>query len=821
MANKNERIKEGYIVDYISGEQVRGTLEEIEAVQVFSKQLVKDYGYNKTQIQTRPQYKVRKRPSDPHGTYPVDIAIFNNDRKKDDELYIIVECKSPTKTEGRNQLEDYLRFSKAKLGVWFNGEERFFLRKYEFNGEILFEEIPNIPIKGQKIEDIGQFKRKDLKNTHNLKPIFISIRNHLAANAVGTTRDESLAKEIINLILCKLFDEKYTKPNDIVQFRAGINESSEEVGNRIKKRFNETKQTYGDILENEDKISLDDDSIKYIVGELQNYCLIDVERDIVSDAFEVFIQKALKGGKGQFFTPKNVVKTAVEIINPKIDDKIIDPACGSGSFLIESLKFIHKKIEKKGKEHGWSEQLIDREKFTKASQNLKGIEKDEFLTKIAKAYMILIGDGKGGIFCEDSLQSPEKWKLKPQNDIKLGTFDIVLTNPPFGSKIPVKGKEKLSQYEFGHKWKENKRKTWKKGKLKDKVPPQILFIERCLELLKEGGKMGIVLPDGILSNPTDGYIVQYLLKHTEILGIIDLPKNTFLPYTSTKTHLLFLKKTKKPRKHYDLFMSYAKTCGHDRRGYEIDEDEIRLIPEHLKKIEETTTFNRLGFKLKNNSLKNNILLPKYYNPELETILKQQYESTGNYILKSFQELEDEGIIKITGGHEVGSKEYGTGNIPFIRTSEIANWEITHDPMHCVSEEIYEEYKKKQNIQPEDILIVKDGGHLVGKTAMITDLDLKIIIQSHFRKITVLKKDILSPYVLLGSIGLDIVQKQIKSKTFTQSTIPTLGNRLKEVYLPLITNEKKKKQIDKTIKNTILMKRNANYISNTELTEYRT
>ncbi len=809
-------VKEGYIIDYISGREVKANPEEVYAVQVFSKQLVEDYGYEKSQIQTRPQFKVKSRPSDTRGQYPVDIAVFNSDNKTDDEIYIIIECKAPSKTEGRSQLEDYLRLSKAKLGVWFNGEERFFLRKYESDGEILFEEIPNIPKKGQRLEDIGKFKRKDLKSTHNLKSIFITIRSHLAGNAVGTTRDEELAKHLINLILCKLYDEKFTKPNDIVQFRAGIDEDDSEVANRIKERFEETKITYRDILDENDKINLDDESIAYIVGELQNYCLMDVERDVVGDAFEVFIQRALKGGNGQFFTPKNVVKTVVEIIDPNINDRIIDPACGSGGFLIESLKYIHEKIEKEGKEFGWSDEEINREKIEKANKNLKGIEKDDFLTKIAKAYMILVGDGKGGIFCEDSLQKPEKWQLKTQNNIKMGTFDIVLTNPPFGAKIAVKGKEKLNQFELGHKWKKD-RKTgiWTKGGLKEKVPPQILFIERCLSLLKEGGKLAIVLPDGILSNPSEGYIIQYLLENSEVLGVIDLPMNTFLPYTPTKTHVLFVQKTKNPKNSYEFFMSYAKTCGHDKRGYEIYEDEIKLIPNNIKDLNRAE-FNHLAFPMDINNIKNNILLPKYYNPDLEKRLKE-YENSGKYVLKSFKDLEDEGILKISGGHEVGSEAYGTGDIPFIRTSEISNWEITSDPTHCISEEVYEEYKDKQNIKPEDILIIKDGTYLMGRAAMITDLDLKIVIQSHFKKITVLKKDVLSPYVLLGLIGLEIVQKQIESKTFRQGTISTLGNRLYEVYLPIMVDKKEMDELDEKIKEIINLKRDAKkYAQNYEL-----
>ncbi len=194
-------IKEGYLIDFISGQEVKATPEEVEAVQIFAKQLVEDYNYPKEHIQTRPQFKVKARPSDTKKEYPVDIAVFLSDKKQENEVYIIVECKKKDRKDGKTQLQDYLRFSKSSLGVWFNGEERLFLRKFEKAERIEFEEIPNIPQYRQRVEDIGKFRKKDLKPTHNLKAIFKSIRNHLAANRVGATRDEVLAQQLINLKL--------------------------------------------------------------------------------------------------------------------------------------------------------------------------------------------------------------------------------------------------------------------------------------------------------------------------------------------------------------------------------------------------------------------------------------------------------------------------------------------------------------------------------------------------------------------------------------------------------------------------------------------
>ena len=273
-----------------------------------------------------------------------------------------MECKKKNRKDGRDQLEDYLRLSKATFGVWFNGLERLFLRKIEKEGQVVFEEIPNIPKVYQEIEDIGRLTKKELKPTHNLKAIFKSIRNHLAANTIGATRDEVLAQQLINLIFCKLYDERFTQPEDLLKFTVRVNESIQKVRIRILELFQQVQQNQKDIFQADDQIILDTNSIVYIVGELQNYSLIDSQRDVIADAFEIFIGHALKGSQGQFFTPRNVVKMIVEILNPNENHKIIDPACGSGGFLIESLKFVWTKSAQKYSKLGWSDVQIEKKK---------------------------------------------------------------------------------------------------------------------------------------------------------------------------------------------------------------------------------------------------------------------------------------------------------------------------------------------------------------------------------------------------------------------------------------------------------------------------
>tara|TARA_Y100000816_G_C26098950_1_gene582070 strand:+ start:112 stop:1875 length:1764 start_codon:yes stop_codon:yes gene_type:complete len=562
-----------HLIDYISGEKVKATPEEIDSVQPFSQKLVEEYGYPSELIQTRPQYRVKNAPSDEVKKYPVDIAVFQDEKHSDENIKIIVECKQKNRKEGVTQLKNYLSFSRATLGVWFNGEDISFWHKVEKEGKLIFNEIPNIPNYGQRLEDLDKFKRKDLKGSENLKSNFQLIRNYLAANNIGTTRDEQLARQIINLLFCKIYDERFTKPDDFLTFRAGINEEASLVKERIENLFETVKRKYRDVLDKEEKINLDPKSLVFTIGILQDYCLMDSARDAVADAFETFIGPSLKGDKGQFFTPRNVVQMMVEILNPNEEEIVIDPACGSGGFLVESMRYVWKKLEEDAKKYSWTEENLKEEQLKYAISKIRGIEKDDFLAKLSKAYMAILGDGSSKIFVEDTLEKPENWEKETQQEVSLGKYEVLLANPPFGKNLKVTGSEKLGQYDLAFSWK-IKDKKFVKNKLKKNVPPQFLFIERCLDLVQDEGRLAIVLPDGIFGNEQTSYIRNWLLEKAQIIAIIDIPLETFLPNTGTKTSVLVLKKTSKAKDNYPIFMTVAEHCGHDRRGKKIDKDDI-------------------------------------------------------------------------------------------------------------------------------------------------------------------------------------------------------------------------------------------------------
>ncbi len=658
--------------------------------------------------------------------------------------------------------------------------------------------------------------KKDLVKINNLKEVFNEINQHMYGKLKYTHTDtRARSKEIINLLFCKLVDEFSKSDEEFTEFCIKNKETEEDLFKRLNCFFKENViEKYRNLINHEEKINLNKDLLYIIIQKLQKISLIQSSKDIIRDAFEIFVSKILKDEGGQFFTPLNIIKFMVGYLDPILKDKILDPACGHGGFLLEAKDYL------------WAKNPSEKDKINIIS-NLYGIDKDLFLAKICKLHLEILSNGKSNIFCENSLD-PSNYNYELKNLSLENKFDIILTNPPFGVKIPIDNKSLLQQYELGHIWINDKNNHWSKTKkIQKKQPPQILFIERCIQLLKNGGKLGIVLPEGIFGNPTDRYIWEFLEQNGKILGIVSLDQNTFQPYTCNKTSILFYQKINKFNSDYFIDFAIVNNVGHDKDGKicykrnkdgteKRDLDGKKIINDDLDKlINKITTAEEFNYKKHQNvfkinlsKIKNKIFIPNYYIGVEKTL--KNLSTDNRFILFSIQDLVERKIIytnknkNLPRGDEIGSNLYGLGDIPFIRTSEISNWEINIDSNKRTSEEIYLKYKDSQNIEFGDILVVKDGGpNLIGKTGFITRFDTKIIIQSHLYQIKVLKNnELIDPYLILYLLNLDIVQKQFEAITFIQGTIATIGNRIMEIILPLPSDLEKRRKISTIIKDII-------------------
>ena len=302
--------------------------------------------------------------------------------------------------------------------------------------------------------------------------------------------------------------------------------------------------------------------------------------------------------------------------------------------------------------------------------------------------------------------------------------------------------------------------------------------------------MGIVLPEGVFGNRHEGFLWAWLRQQGEITTLLDCPRTTFQPSTDTKTNVLFFRKhTKEEHQKKSpppkVAIGVALRCGHDRRGR-------THLPDGTKHDDD---FDSLASAFPPNGSRNPwwkkvplgdaaYLVPRYYVRDHEFTDSEKDTITGAE-LATVGELSDRGILSIRKGNEVGSHAYGSGSIPFVRTSDVNNLEISTDPTNSVSDEVYEEYRSTQELKPGDILMVVDGRYRIGATAILSENNHRCVVQSHLRIISIRDTSKLSAYELLYALNLPSVRMRIRDLVFVQSTLGTLGPRLLELQIPML------------------------------------
>lgn len=602
-------IPEGKICDYIDGKFRNDTPEEYVR-QTVEKRLVNEHKYFPEQI--RVEYTLQLGSRKPRA----DIIIFESKdtAQTQENIKIIIECKKETvdarnAKDGVEQLKSYMsECPNCEWGMWTNGRQKEVFRKYvNDKGQIDFMDYNDIPSADGNLEDINRPSRASLKNAYddNLLFTFKTCHNHIYVND-GMQKQPAFF-ELLKVIFCKIEDERnIPKP---LEFYATSEERSNPDGQlTVKKRISKifervkNKKKYRLIFDTNDEIKLSPRSLAYIVSELQKYSLLHTNIDIKGKAYEEIVGANLRGDRGEFFTPRNVMKMVVEMINPQVDEKVLDSSCGTGGFLVTAMTHVMSQLERDfAKELGvprdkWdsdAENAFQDRVSDMAKVNYFGFDINPDLVKATKMNMVMNNDGSGNILQNNSLLPPHEWtedfrtslaealgidKSSIRNHSTIGFFDVIVTNPPFGSKIPIKDKDILEQFDLAHVWENDKdSNTWKMtDRLQSSVPPEILFVERCTQLLVPGGRMGIVLPDNILGAPGLGYIREWLIKNHRIIASVDLHVDTFQPRNGTQTSVLFLQKKTKEQKDaeeksgtmadYNIFMAMVDKVGHDKRG---------------------------------------------------------------------------------------------------------------------------------------------------------------------------------------------------------------------------------------------------------------
>jgi len=524
--------------------------------------------------------------------------------------YIIIEVKKPKLKDGKDQLKSYCNSTGATMAVWTNGKEIVYYHRKDPN---YFEPIPDIPSTDKQLKDILQvdFKIADLNakdilktQRRSLKNIILDMEDEVLANA-----GVDVFEEVFKLIFIKLYDElrstRATSRN--VEFR-NYGESDSQLKQKIETLFSEAKSKWEGIFEESDKIKLSPSHLAVCVGSLQDVKLFNSNLDVIDDAFEYLVNKTSKGEKGQYFTPRYVIDMAVKMLNPQENETMIDTASGSCGFPIHTVFDVWGKIyDRLGLER--SHLFTAEEKVQEAKDYVRekvfGIDFDDKSVRVSRMLNIIAGDGHTNVLYLNTLDY-DRWdenyndgewqsiygagwnnlkkvlknkrariveieeekngkvyvKEKQIYDTKEFEFDIVMANPPFAGDI--KESRILHRYELSKNSSE---------KFQSKVGRDILFIERNLEMLKSGGRMAVVLPQGRFNNSSDKYIRNYIAEKCRILAVVGLHGNVFKPHTGTKTSVLFLQKWDDvlcPKKEdYPIFFATMQKPSKDNSGEKI------------------------------------------------------------------------------------------------------------------------------------------------------------------------------------------------------------------------------------------------------------
>lgn len=494
-----------------------------------------------------------------------DIVVFDPDRPT--VPYIIVEVKQPTEKGGKDQLKSYCHATGAPLALWSDGLRQVVWHRKNPN---YFVVIPELPTANQTIEDIAgqpwtietliekerQREAEGIK-ARSLRQIIEDLEDEVLANA-----GVDVFEEVFKLIFTKLYDElachRKWKGQKFLRFRNQNTAAQLKVS--IQDLFDEAKAKWGGVFLPDERIKLTPDHLQVCIGSLEEWKLFNSNLDVVDDAFEYLVNKSSKGEKGQYFTPRWVIDMCVRMLNPKEDETLIDPACGSAGFPVHSIFHVWKAILK-------DEGLPQSNLFTMdekpprcteyARDNVFGIDFDDKSVRVARCLNLIAGDGETNVLHLNALDwkkwdettKQEEWadtyhdgwkKLRKlqasKGDYRNFKFDLLMANPPFAGDI--KQSDMLAPYDLAHKL----NKDGSLGKLESAVGRDLLFIERNLDFLRPGGRMAIVLPQGRFNNSSDQRVRQFIAERCRILAVVGLDQNTFKPHTGTKTSVLFVQK---------------------------------------------------------------------------------------------------------------------------------------------------------------------------------------------------------------------------------------------------------------------------------------
>ncbi len=804
--------KPKYTVDKASGRLVIAGPEEVNATQPLLDTLMKEAGWNPKQIKSRPQWRV---PASPSGKrrWPVDIAIFDDPDYADDpeHVRILCECKRPDEDTGIEQLKIYLdREPHARVGVWFNGLNHAVVYKTRSGYQLAPDGTP-IPTPQDPLSPTGTrvLTYSVLRQAPSLVPVFQRIRNRLATMDRNVNRDEEILPDISVLLLLKILDEQRHRFQEKKPLQFQIDETPSKTARRLKDLLDTEVKRNAQLFganSREIRFQIDDDSIYYTVEILQNFRLLSNETDAVAEAFQVIRGKAYKGEEGQYFTPQSVVRVAVAAIDPRPDDRVIDPACGSGSFLATALENVIQHLKER---YGSDKSGMDLARREWSTTQLFAIDKDSVSVRLSKAYLSMLGDGSTHVYKADSIRA-KGWTASLAATIQDGAFDVVVTNPPFGTKLKVsKDVGRQEGYSLSAEWKK-RNEHWEPTGSYAERDLGLLFLERSIHLLRDGGRLAIVLPDTYLFSDRYAWLVQWLGQYT-VTHSINVPIEAFEPHCRAKTSVIVLCK-EAPAKGREIIGSFCETFGEDKHGHprfkfvegrqtEERDDEMSEAAE-LFKGRSPRKPSKLHFRFsQDEAVTRGVLVASYWwrKPYLEAL--ETFARDNDCELVSVGQLIEDGELKVLDGHGSPSSHYhGRGPIPYVKVIDIKNWRVNENPKYSIPKDVAEKYRRRKVLEPYDLVTPTRASKNIGLFGVLMPWQTHVILT---REIAIWRipreAKRVDPWLLLAMNSLRCVHDQFRYLVLMQMNREDLGSRYKELLLPIPTKKTQREKWSRPIR----------------------
>lgn len=541
------------VIDRCEGSSVKKTGPEAFGAGRPLLDQLKKLGWKEEQIQYDPEWRVPKNPSEAtkrearksFAGYPVDFAIFDDPGTLGEweHVLIIVETKAPNEKSGISQLQIYMRLEpQAILGLWTNGTDVAAVYRAA-DGKLVSKKNAAIPGPEDEIIVPGEklLHWQDLQSVtaKQLRAVFDRLLNHVvSADTRSTRRDEQL-NQLCNLLLLKLESDRRGKANPEQALVFQIYKDEERTERRIRDYFSSTvKLTHGELFaapEDQD-IQLDGSTIHRACYELGSVRVLDTSMDVASAAFQVLRAASLKSEEGQYFTPYPVIRSGVTLLDINYDDKIIDPACGTGGFLIECFRQLREN----------SGGISESDAKAWAQQHLWGVDKDKINIKLSKSMMMILGDGSAHIYIGDSLCEhlwQRRWPHMP-TVLSDESYTCVVTNPPFGEALKIKAADgRQAGLTVSHRYRKVKEGAYEAdpGRYEDREIG-IVFLERCYRLLVKGGRLGIVLPETYLFSKSYYWLQDWLKNRLLLRGVFNIPMEAFQGFCRAKTSFYIFEK---------------------------------------------------------------------------------------------------------------------------------------------------------------------------------------------------------------------------------------------------------------------------------------